>query len=54
MLNIYYRPEAVGVVSGMSYIVCLCLLIPVPFVKWFLNEKNGSQLNQEEFPHHKV
>jgi len=46
-------PEAVGVVSGMVYIVCLCLLIPFPFVKWFLNEKNGSQLSQEEFPHHK-
>jgi len=46
-------PEAVGVVAGMVYIVCLCLLIPFPFVKWFLNEKNGSQLNQEEFPHHK-
>jgi len=37
----------------MSYIVCLCLLIPFPFLKWFLNEK-GSKLNEEEFPHHKV
>jgi UDP-N-acetylglucosamine--dolichyl-phosphate N-acetylglucosaminephosphotransferase len=45
-------PEATGIISGMSYIVCLCLLIPFPFLKWFLNEK-GSKLNEEEFPHHK-
>ncbi|ORY75894.1 UDP-N-acetylglucosamine--dolichyl-phosphate N-acetylglucosaminephosphotransferase-like protein [Neocallimastix californiae] len=46
-------PEATGIISGMSYIVCLCLLIPFPFLKWFLNEK-GSKLNEEEFPHHKI
>jgi len=45
-------PEASGIISGMSYIVCLCLLIPFPFLKWFL-EENGSKLTEEEFPHHK-
>jgi len=46
-------PEATGIISGMSYVVCLCLLIPFPFLKWFLENENGSKLTEEEFPHHK-
>jgi len=39
--------ESLGTVTGMVYLVCMFLFIPIPFVtKWF------QQMPQQGFPHH--
>ncbi len=41
------RPEAVGVVCGCVYLVCMFLFIPARFGQEFIRQK-------ENFPHHEV
>lgn len=48
ILCLFYSPEAVGVLCGAVYLICLFIFIPFPFwSKWW---ENGSLV----FPHHEV
>ena len=43
------RPESLGVICGMVYLICMFLFIPMPFVsKWMTDDDITS------FPHHEV
>lgn len=43
----FYRPEAVGVLCGCVYLVCMFLFIPARFGQDFIQQK-------ENFPHQEV
>jgi len=46
-LLISFRPEAVGVLCGCVFLVCMFLFIPARFGQEFIRQK-------ESFPHHEV
>ena len=49
MFNIsVFSPEAMGVLCGAVYLICLFIFIPFPF--WTTWWENGGN----DFPHHKV
>lgn len=39
-MSIFYRPEALGVVTGCLFLITLFLFIPVPFTNYIFNDIN--------------